>query len=110
MVDTGRLSRWTPDALLPNRLRFGSAPEEERLISRHVACLAGMPVLACPRCGSRELSPGRWFIGPAEYMHEPVDTAICGRCGYRGMALTFRDSRAAEKYARSLTGEEAAGP
>jgi hypothetical protein len=53
------------------------------------------------------MSPARWFIGPVEHLNEPVDTMICGSCSHRGLALTFRDQRAAAKYARSLTPEEA---
>jgi hypothetical protein len=61
-----------------------------------------MPVHSCPQCGSRDVRPARWFIGPIEFLNEPADTVICGECGHRGLALRFGDVRRAERYARSL--------
>ena len=66
-----------------------------------------MPVYVCPQCGSRDLSPGRWFIGPVEHLNEPTDTMVCNRCDHRGIVLTFRDEKMAARYARSMRPEEA---
>jgi hypothetical protein len=54
---------------------------------------------ACSRCGCPKLYPGRAWEGPVVFVHEPLGSAGCAACGFRGVPIEFDGPSEWRKFA-----------